>query len=198
MSLLLKKIQSYKENVFQNHESHYQSLKSGQEPHTLLVTCSDSRICPQEFSQTQGGELFIIRNAGNLIPPYDPAHPSNEALTLEYGISVLGIPEIVVCGHASCGAMGGLKDLEHIKSLPLVHKALENYRQTHAAEVEGQSLEELISWNVTTQLKALFTYPFVREGLQNGSLKVFGMVYDFTTAEVTFNTQLNETGECSQ
>jgi len=197
MSLFSTKIKSYKNDQFKNHEAHYATLKDGQKPHTFLITCADSRLCPQEITQTQAGEIFVIRNAGNLIPAYDPNNPTNEALTLEYGISVLEIPEIVVSGHASCGAMGGLKDLDHVQSLPLVHKALDNYKNAHASEIEGKDLDQLISWNVDNQLRNLFSYPFVQEGLKSGKLKVYGTVYDFVNGEVTYKSSLSETGEVS-
>lgn len=195
MSKFNDSIAEFKSGAFKNSEAHYQTLKDGQKPHTFLITCADSRLCPQEMTQTQAGEIFVIRNAGNLVPAHDSANPTNEGLTLEYGISVLGIPEIVVCGHASCGAMGGLADTEKLTSLPIVYKALENMRQAHASEIEGKNLNELIDWNVGTQMKNLYSYPFVKDGLKNGTLKVFGMVYDFVNAEVTYKAELNEAGE---
>lgn len=195
MSLFADKIKNYKDNKFQEFQDHYGTLAGGQKPHTFLITCADSRLCPQEVSQTQAGEIFVIRNAGNLVPAYDNENPSNEGLTLEYGISVLGIPELIVCGHASCGAMGGLKDIDHVKTLPLVHKALKTYRDAHTSDVESKDLDQLIEWNVDNQLKNLFSYPFVQEGLKNGTLKVYGMVYDFVNAEVSYSAEMNASGE---
>ncbi len=197
MSILFEKIQAFKSNQFPQHQAHYESLAGGQSPHTLLITCSDSRLCPQEFSQTLAGELFVIRNAGNLMPAYNPNEPSNEGLTLEYGVCALNVSEVVVCGHASCGAMGGLKDVEKLDSLPIVQKALKNYRQQHQSEVSGKTVDQLISWNVDNQLKSIFSYPFIQERLKNKELKVFGLVYDFVTGEVTYSSYLSESGEVS-
>lgn len=195
MSIFHDKIKEYKNTDFKNLEDHYQSLKDGQQPHTFLVTCADSRLCPQEISQTQAGEVFVIRNAGNLIPAYDSDNPTNEGLTLEYGLSVLEIPELIICGHASCGAMGGLADTSKVKSLPIVFKALENYKNAFSSEMEGKNLDELISWNVDTQLKNTFSYPFVKDRLKSGKLRVYGMVYDFVKGDVTYTCELKENGE---
>ena len=195
MSLMNEKIENYKSGTFKQHEAHYQTLKDGQKPHTFLITCADSRLCPQEVSETQAGEIFVIRNAGNLVPAYDANNPTNEGLTLEYGICVLEIPELIVCGHASCGAMGGLADTEKVKSLPIVYKALEAYKSAYASDIEGKNLDELINWNVDTQLTNLFSYPFVQERIKSGKLKVYGMVYDFVHADVTYKSVLTESGE---
>lgn len=196
MSELINKISSYRENAFNDLKGHYKSLESSQSPHTLLITCSDSRLCPQEFAQAQAGELFVIRNAGNLIPPYDKENPSNEALTIEYGISVLNIPEIVVCGHASCGAMGGLMKVETLDAVPLVQKALNDYKKTHLSEVsEIDDLDQLIAWNVRTQLISLMSYPFISERVKSGKLALNGIVYDFVNAQSTYQCHMTAAAE---
>lgn len=198
MSQFLKKIEEFKENQFSQVREHYKSLQDGQKPHTLLITCSDSRICPQEISQSQAGELFVIRNAGNLMSRYSADNPSFEALTLEYAVSVLQVPEIVVCGHVSCGAMGALKDLDKVKSLHLLHKGLKNYKDQYQNEIAGKSSDELIAWNVQTQLRHLFSYPFVKEAMAAGSLRVYGMVYDFVNAQAEALCEMNDKGELLQ
>ncbi len=194
MSRFYDQIKDFKNTQFHSLADHYSKLKQGQKPHTLLITCSDSRICPQEMTQSRAGEIFVIRNAGHLIPPYDANNPTNEGLTLEYGVSVLGIPEIVVCGHASCGAMGGLADLDQLTALPIVHKALNQYKKANSQDIEGKSLDQLIAWNVDNQLKSLFSFPFVKEAIATKNLKVYGMVYDFVQGEVTYRSHLNADG----
>ncbi len=195
MSRFYEQIQTYKSNQFQELADHYSTLSDGQKPHTLLITCADSRLCPQEITQSQAGEIFVIRNAGNLIPPYDPNNPSNEGVTLEYGVSVLQIPEIVVCGHVSCGAMGALADLDGVTSLSIVHKALTGYSKVHADAIQGKDLDQLIAWNVDTQLKSLFSYPFVQDAIKEGTLKVSGMVYDFVKGGVIYRSEVDANGE---
>lgn len=198
MSILLNRISEYKNNKFNDLREHYAGLASSQAPHTLLVTCSDSRLSPQEFGVAQSGELFIVRNAGNLIPAPNLGSPSNEALTIEYGICALGIKELVVCGHKSCGAMAGLMNTEGLSSVPLVQKGLENYKACHEEEVGScGDLDSLISWNVTQQLKTLMTYDFIKDRVLKGELKLVGMVYDFVNADVTYNVEVNTKGEIS-
>lgn len=195
MSKFLDRIKDYQKTTFPEKKAHYASLADGQTPHTFLITCADSRLCPQEISKTQAGEIFVIRNAGNLIPAYDIDNPTNEALTLEYGVSVLGIPEIVVCGHTSCGAMAGLKDIDQVAPLPLVYKALSQYKVTHSEDIVGKDLDSLIQWNVGQQLRNLFSYPFVQKGLKDGSLKVSGMVYDFVNGASKYSCELATDGK---
>lgn len=196
MSKLLNKIENYNKNTFKNHKNHYEGLSSSQHPHTLLITCSDSRLCPSEFSETSGGELFIIRNAGNLMPAYSADSPSNEGLTLEYGVCALGIKEVIVCGHASCGAMGGLMDTDALEALPLVQKGLESYKKQNQSEVaQISNLENMIEWNVQNQLKSIFSYPFIKEKLSNGEILVQGIVYDFTKGSAQDVGTLNQDGQ---
>ena len=129
MSTVLDRIDTFKKQKFDHLKDHYLSLKNGQQPHTLFITCSDSRLCPQEFTQSKAGELFIIRNAGNMLPAYNPDCPSNEGLTLEYGVISLKVKEVIVCGHSSCGAMDGLQNIQRLSPMPLAHKALSLYRR---------------------------------------------------------------------
>lgn len=196
MSKLLNKISDYNKNTFSKHKEHYEGLSSSQHPHTLLITCSDSRLCPSEFSETSGGELFVIRNAGNLMPSYNANSPSNEGLTLEYGVCALGIKEVIVCGHASCGAMGGLMDTDALAALPLVQKGLETYKEQNASEVsEISNLESMIEWNVQNQLKSIFSYPFIKDRIEKNEILVQGLVYDFTKGSAKNVGTLNKDGQ---
>ena len=193
---LIGQIAEYRKNEFNQFKEHYRNLENGQAPHTLLITCSDSRLMPEEFSRAKAGELFVIRNAGNLVPAYNEATPTNEGVTLEYGVTALGVKNIVVCGHASCGAMKGLLALEELDSVPIVQKALTNYRRDHEDEIARcETLDETIAWNVRVQLKALLTYPFISKGLKNGTLDLYGMVYDFVGANVSGQYKVTAQGE---
>lgn len=194
MSSIQEKIADFKAGKFADVQGTYQGLANGQAPHTLLITCSDSRLCPQEFTGTEAGELFVVRNAGNLMPGYDADNPSNEGLTVEYGVCALGVKEIVVCGHVSCGAMAGLQDTDKLASVPLVQKGLEAYKTAHKCEVDacGEDLDTLINWNVKNQVKSLLSYPFVKERVEKGELKVSGIVYDFVNAAVPYSCEVKD------
>jgi len=192
MSIVLKKINTFRKQNFKKLKSHYSSLKTGQQPHTLFITCSDSRLCPQEITQSQAGELFIIRNAGNMLPPYNLNHPGNEGLTLEYGVITLKVKEVVVCGHSFCGAMGGLQNIQSLNAMPLVQKVLGRYKENHQEEISKcKDLDSLIAWNVNKQLLNLLSYPFVISKVSNGELSLYGIVYDFTQAIVTHRSYVN-------
>lgn len=185
MEYLYKGTKQYLENVYPGTKDHLQTLSEGQKPHTLLLTCSDSRINVNDFTQTKPGDVFVIRNAGNVLPTYDANNPSNEALTLEYGVQVLGVKEIVVCGHVKCGAMQGIKDLPKLKELPLIHKGLERIAsQFKQSNIQDLPLDDLILANVKQQITHLLDYPFVKEKVQQGELNLWGWVYDFVSGEI--------------
>jgi len=197
MSTLLKKIEAFRENKFPGLKDKYAKLKDGQQPPTLFVTCSDSRLVPSEFTETSGGELFVIRNAGNLIPVYDEGTSSSESLTIEYAISVLGIKEVVICGHVSCGAMGGILSLDQLKGHKCIHHHLENVSKQFDTEVfakikehePAKSLELLIEENVKRQMKNLLSYDFIKAKYDKDEINISGWVYDFVNAKAisTFN-----------
>lgn len=196
MSLISDRIHKFKNSDFKTVEEKYKSLAQSQKPHSLLITCSDSRLCPHEFSQAGAGELFIIRNAGNLIPRHNAEKPSNEALTVEYGVVALGIKEVVVCCHRSCGAMTAVKNPEGLDALPLVKKALIHYKNENANEVEAcESLDQLIEWNVRNQLSSLLSYDFISSRVKSEEIFLSGIVYDFVNAEVTYETNVQKNGE---
>ncbi len=193
MEILYPKLLVYRKEKFHEVKDVYESLATSQSPSTLFVTCSDSRLSPQEFTLSGPGELFVIRSAGNLIAPYDPKHIPNEALTLEYGIVALNIKEIVVCGHLSCGAMAGIMDVENLNHMPLVKKSLSNFKETHKHELKHiKCADELSRWNVSKQLENIYSYPFVRERVQTGELHMWGWVFDFVTHEVVYKKNFRE------
>ena len=119
--------------VFPIHQSKFEELASGQRPPTLFITCSDSRIVPELLTQTEPGDLFVLRNAGNLVPPYS-APLSGEAATIEYAVKVLKVEHIVVCGHSHCGAITGLLRPETLKDLPAVAEWLAHAEQLPAGD----------------------------------------------------------------
>jgi carbonic anhydrase len=162
----------------------------GQKPRVLFITCSDSRIDPNLLTQAEVGELFIIRNAGNIIPPYGILN--GEGATIEYAIHSLGIEQIIVCGHTHCGAMKGLLQLEHLREeMPVVYewlKLAEGTRRLVSENYTNYSDKELLeitsAENVLTQIDNLKTYPIVRSRLYQGRLNIYGWVYNLETGEV--------------
>lgn len=183
--------------IFEDKKALFAALSKGQFPDVLFITCSDSRVVPALFTHSDVGELFVIRNAGNIIAPYTPAIPSAEAATIEFALKHLTISDIIVCGHALCGAMKGLRTPGLEKELPntaawLRHAkpALEHVR-SHHPELEkdpDQELIHLIQANVLQQMEHLKTHSSVAERLATGKVKLHGWYYDFVKGDIyTYN-----------
>lgn len=181
MSHLYPRTKEFLKTDYASREELFQELANGQAPKTMMITCSDSRINPALVTQTEPGELFLVRNAGNLVAPYDHGNgeTSGEWATIEYAISVLGVKEIIICGHSDCGAIKAVHNGE-----PTGLKAVDAWLQ-HAARPEGGCLETLISRNVTAQLENLLTHPIVEEAVREGHLELYGWVYHIGTGRVS-------------
>ena len=117
MDELIGGIQEYQSEVFREQQELFERLKGGQHPDALFITCSDSRVNPNLITQTVPGQLFIMRNAGNIIPPHGAAN-GGEGATVEYAVMALGIRDIIVCGHSHCGAVTGLVRPELLENMP--------------------------------------------------------------------------------
>ena len=190
MHKLAQGVHKFQREVFGRHKDLFQRLEDGQTPHTLFVTCSDSRINPNLLTQTAPGEIFIIRNAGNIIPSWG-APIGGEAATIEYAITALDVEHIVVCGHSGCGAMKAVLDPDSLKTMPAVRQWLAHAETTRRILEENypeQAPEELLSIatqeNVLAQLENLRTHPAVAARLAKGTLALHGWVYKILTGEV--------------
>jgi carbonic anhydrase len=190
MQKLIDGIHRFQNGAFGRQEELFQKLAGGQNPETLFITCSDSRIDPSLIMQTEPGDLFIIRNAGNLVPPYNH-DPSGEAATIEYAVEVLGVKDIVVCGHSHCGAMKAVLDPDSLKELPAVRGWLTSAHATrrimkaHYNHLEGdKKLSVCVKENVLVQLENLRTHPSVLAGLTMGTIKLHAWTYRIETGEV--------------
>jgi carbonic anhydrase len=191
MKELIQGLREFKTNYVSTHRELLEQLSHGQKPRVLFITCSDSRIAPNLITQSDLGDLFVIRNAGNIIPPYGAAN-GGEGATVEYAIHALEINQIIVCGHSHCGAMKGLLQLNKLQEdMPLVYDWLKHAEATRRLVKENYSnysgeqlLEIAIAENVVTQIENLKTYPVVHSRLYQGKLHVYGWVYHIETGEV--------------
>lgn len=190
MEKLIAGIHHFQNNIFASQRELFQRLADKQTPQALFITCSDSRINPNLVTQTEPGELFILRNAGNIIPPWGASNGGEQA-TIEFAVSLLNIRDIIVCGHSHCGAMKGLLDRESVKELPAVSAwlshaeatrriVLEKYRDHEGPAQLTLTAEE----NVLVQIENLRTHPSVAVGLASGRLNIHGWVYTIETGEV--------------
>ena len=185
---LLKGMQDFYHKTFPKHAERFAELAKGQKPRVLFITCSDSRIDPNLLTHTKPGEIFVIRNAGNIVPPYGSSCGGEEA-TIEYAIDGLGIKNVVICGHSHCGAMTGLSGQVDMSALPstkawLKHAAAVKKR-CQSDEKSEQFVEKLIHDNILVQVQNLKTHPAVSAAITENRLKVFGCVYHFESGLTT-------------
>jgi len=182
MKRILEGVLEFQRTTFPANREHYERLASGQRPEALLITCADSRIEPGRITQTKPGDLFIVRNVGNLVPVYGDSDPSVSA-AVEYSLEVLSVQDIIVCGHTHCGAMEALLSPEQLKKLPSVATWLK--RAGGLRRPDGpDALNHLVEQNVLTQISHLRTYPSVSRLEQSGELRLHGWVYDIPTGAV--------------
>lgn len=191
MKRLIEGLHEFQSKIFGTQKELFERLAKGQSPETLFITCSDSRIDPCLLTQTAPGELFIMRNAGNLVPPYG-ASQGGEAATIEFAVVGLGVKDIIICGHSHCGAMKGLLDPPPAKDFPALTHWLTHAESTRRIVQDKYARQEprpdllnvTIQENVLAQLENLRTHPAVASGLAQGTLKLHGWVYKFETGEV--------------
>ncbi len=165
-------------------------MAGGQTPEALFITCSDSRINPNLLTNTAPGELFILRNAGNIVPPWGHDN-GGESATIEYAVTVLGVRDVIVCGHSHCGAMQGLIDPTSVAELPAVRRWLSHADATRRvlmdnySHLSGEALETVaVQENVLAQIENLRTHPCVATAVAKGALHLHGWVYKIETGEV--------------
>ena len=190
MEKLLVGLKKFQSEVFRAKKRLFDRLAHQQNPRALFITCSDSRIDPCLLTQTEPGELFILRNAGNLVPSYGTTIGSTTA-TIEYAVGVLEIRTIIVCGHTDCGVVKALLDPKQIDDLPAVKAWLTQAEATRRvvkenyAHLKGEALlVATIQENVRIQLEHLQTHPTVAAKLRRDALELHGWVYSIATGEV--------------
>ncbi len=180
----------FQNDVFPQKKALFEKLSKGQSPEALFVTCSDSRIETAMITQTDPGELFICRNAGNIVPPH-MTHTGGMTASIEFAVAALNVPHIVICGHTECGAMKGAMHPEGLDSLPHVKEWL-GYTKAAVEVVDALSpdgdaeerMNLLLEQNVVLQLQHLKTHPSVAARIAKGELKLHGWVYDIKTGAV--------------
>jgi carbonic anhydrase len=186
MTRLIRGALDFQRRVFGTKKTLFGKLAKGQRPPELFITCSDSRINPNLLTQTDPGELFILRNAGNLVPAHGGPTGGEEA-TVEYAVLHLKVRDIIVCGHSHCGAIQGLLKPEALRDLPRVADWLQHARAIlpDMDKVPAEErLDRAIEANVLLQLEHLRSHPPVAAALAARKLRLHGWVYRFETGEV--------------
>ncbi len=191
MNNVVGRVFGFENTVFAGEADLYGKLASeGQTPKVLIISCSDSRIVPEQIMQARPGELFVIRNAGNIVPPFAQQNGGVTA-TIEYAVAALGVSDVVICGHSGCGAMGALVNPEGLDKLPSVkawlthsHAARSVVEHSYpeldgAAAIRAASLE-----NVVVQIAHLRTHPAVASRIAKGELTLHGWFVDIHTGGI--------------
>lgn len=190
MTRIIKGVLNFQKYVFGENKTLFKELGKGQKPLALFITCSDSRIDPTLLAHAEPGELFVLRNAGNLVPSFGTG-PTGEAATIEYALVQLRIREIILCGHSKCGAMHGLLEPPPEGKLPTVVGWLnhakevgERVRALAGTMPPDKALQFAIEQNVLVQLEHLRGHPAVQAGLEARALRLHGWVYHFEEGRV--------------
>ncbi|OYX32510.1 MAG: carbonic anhydrase [Caulobacterales bacterium 32-69-10] len=180
----------FQQEVFPQQAALFEKLAHGQTPEALFITCSDSRIETGMLTQSLPGDLFVVRNAGNIVPPHFHGAGATTS-AIEFACVALNVPHIVVCGHTQCGAMKGAMNLDGLDTLPHVRDWLSYSKAAVDITNElGKDLNDhdrnlmLLEQNVILQLQHLRTHPAVAVRLARGDLRLHGWVYDIADGEV--------------
>lgn len=195
MKKLIDGIVEFRKNVQESYREAFGQLATGQSPDTLFIACSDSRVVPNTFASTNPGDLAVLRNVGNLIPPSrkDGMSVSDEAeaAAIEFSVISLNVPDIIVCGHSECAAMRALVGDRKKVAMPNLRSWLRHgdsaLEQLKAGVVLDPSLEphnQLSQLNVLSQIENIKSYPEVRKRLEEGTLAIHGWWFDIKHADV--------------
>ncbi|MDU6451734.1 MAG: carbonic anhydrase [Enterobacter hormaechei] len=197
MQHIIEGFLSFQKEIFPQRKELFRSLASSQNPKALFISCSDSRLVPELVTQQEPGQLFVIRNAGNIVPPFGP-EPGGVSATIEYAVVALGVTDIVICGHSNCGAMKAIADNADLEPMPAVSHWL-RYSDAAKAVVEKKTWDKPIdkTWdqpidkvnamvqeNVFAQLSNIKTHPSVAVGLRNNAIRLHGWVYDIESGKI--------------
>ncbi|MFG3037471.1 carbonic anhydrase [Streptomyces sp. NPDC048330] len=170
---------------FGRHPEEFAAHAAGQSPGVLFVTCSDSRVVPALITGARPGQLFELRTAGGIVPPYGTGSPSGEAATVEYAVEVLGVQDVVVCGHSHCGAVGSLVRGDDLSAVPAVRDWLAHAAPDGApGRADDPAVTDAVHGHVLAQLLRLRSYPCVERRLSDGRLRLRGWYYEVHTGAV--------------
>lgn len=199
MQNLFDGVKEFLANDYLEMKRHFRKLGKGQNPHTLFVGCSDSRIVPNLITKTLPGELFVIRNIANLVPVY---RESEEYLSttsaVEYAVQMLGVENIIICGHSNCGGCRAVyMSEEQTASIPHTRRWVQLMEKVRDKVTELKPVDEAErdlqteQLNIVQQMNHLLSYPYIREKYRAGTLKILGWYYIIETGEV-FNYNIKK------
>jgi carbonic anhydrase len=204
MEKLFKGIAKFRREDFQAHKELFKELGRKQRPHTLFIGCSDSRVVPELITRTRPGELFMVRNIANIVPPFRETEDfAGTTSAIEYAVQVLNVEAIVVCGHSNCGGCAAMhmssQELQHIPNVASWLQCSDEVKERVGRQVVEGTPEEK-EWlteqiNILVQMRNLLTYPYIRERYQQGKIEILGWYYIIETGEIFNFNDANETFE---
>lgn len=194
MKKLLMGIVDFRERLLPQYAEQFRKLSQGQSPDALFIACSDSRVVPDLLASTDPGDLFVMRNVGNLVPPATVYGSStgdlSEASAIEFAVLILKVRSLVVCGHSECGAMKAALAPESVAEIPNLAKWLHHctsavfrLNQEGPLDPSLSPHNQLSQINVLVQLEHLMTYPIVQEQVRRGHLRLIGCWFDIASGE---------------
>ena len=195
MQKLIEGVHKFQTEEFGNYRTLFRKLsQEGQNPHTLFITCSDSRVLAELITQSKPGDLFVVKNVGNIVPPASATGSTNStAAAIEFAVSSLHVSDIVVCGHSQCGAMEALlaasppdSSLPHLREWLALAAPVRQVLQTEYAHLKSPNdrANAAAQENVLFALENLHTYPVVQARLTDGSLRLHGWFFKIANAEL--------------
>lgn len=189
MKEIIEGFLKFQENAFPERVKLFKSLANQQSPRALFISCSDSRLVPELVTQREPGDLFVIRNAGNIVPSYGP-EPGGVSASVEYAVAALQVNDIVICGHSDCGAMTAVATCKCLDHMPAVSSWL---RYADSARVVNEARQHpdqsakiaaMVRENVIAQLANIQTHPSVRLALEEGRITLHGWIYDIESGRI--------------
>jgi len=191
LETMARGIGRFRRDVFPQRQAQFEHLADHQHPKALFLTCADSRVVPSMITQTGPGELFVERNPGNIAPIYSSDVAVGVSASIEFAVTALKTPHVIICGHSDCGAIKGILHPDAVADMPAVARWLSygaEARQRLGAGGPGTDEEErlkhLTELNVLVQMEHLATHPAVQQALTEGRLAIHGWVYEIETGEV--------------
>jgi carbonic anhydrase len=201
---LYKGIYRFQRSYFKKEEEFFKRLSRDQNPEVLFITCADARVDPNLVTQSKPGDLFIVRNVGNIIPPYDAIRDKNSvAAAIEFAVLELRVADIIICGHSNCGAIqtlfqeeSDLKDMPHLRDWIRIALPVKEIMDKHYAQVSLDFRNRIAEKeNILAQLRNIQTYPFVAKALEEGKLYLHGWYYDIGTGNISSYNPVTDTFE---
>ncbi|MFE1601098.1 carbonic anhydrase [Methylobacterium sp. ID0610] len=192
MDSIIQGITTFRDSIFPGQQQMYERLvRDGQQPKALIIACADSRVAPEHITQTGPGELFVCRNAGNIVPPFTQQN-GGVSSAIEYAVVALGVRDIVICGHSDCGAMKGLMQPKALEAMPSVAAWLRHscaaeriVCEAYPPDIDGTTrLRALAMENVVVQLQHLRTHPSVAAAMAKGEVRLHGWFFAIETGEL--------------